>query len=205
MNRVSLVLAFGSLVTISYNSLSLLPAEGDETTHSVKVYKVGADVTTPQILPIDLSSNMRGNCIKKESGNVQLSLVVDETGKPRNVFFVRALAQDLDKLALQVALADRFIPGRRDGVPVAVGMLLDLNLQGCVVQEKSVSGEETFQEHLKREPVQQLSPDKNVSPSQALLDIQPLPGNKIRVRNRKRSECPGPNQYPRRQATSRPQ
>jgi hypothetical protein len=57
-------------------------------------------------------------------------------------------------------------------------MLIDLNLEGCVVQEKSDSGEETFQEHLKKEPVQKLSPDKNISPSLALLEIQPLPGNK---------------------------
>jgi hypothetical protein len=85
MNQETLVLTFVSLVAISYNSHSLLSAESDETTRSVKVYKVGADVTAPQILPIDFSSTMRGNCLEKESGNVQLSLVVDETGKPRNV------------------------------------------------------------------------------------------------------------------------
>ena len=98
-------------------------------------------------------------------------------GRPRNVFFVRALAQSLDQLALQVVLGDRFTPGKHDGVPVAVGMLIDLNLEGCVVREKSDSGEETLQEHLKSAPVQKLSPDKNVPPNLALFDTQPQPGN----------------------------
>lgn len=177
MNKVFWVLTFLSLGAISSNPLSLLSAEADETTHSVKVYTVSSDVTAPELLPINLSSTLRSNCRERESGNVRLSLVVDETGKPRNVFFVRALAQDLDKLALQVVLADRFIPGRHDGAPVAVGMLIDLNLVGCVVREKSDSSEETLQEHLNTEPVQKLSPDKNMSPSLALLEIQPEPGN----------------------------
>jgi TonB family protein len=124
-----------------------------------------------------LSSILRSDCREKESGNVQLSLVVDETGKPRNVFLVHALGKSLDQLALQVVLADRFIPSKHVGVPAAVAMLIDLKLEGCVTAERSSSGEEILREQLKSAPVQTLSPNKDVPAELALFDVEPQPGN----------------------------
>jgi TonB family protein len=79
---------------------------------------------------------------------------VDSAGQPRNIMFLRPLGTDLDKIALQVAAADRFKPGTHDGVPVAVGQSVEMNIQACVEQIKNDAGKKTNILQLRSKPVQ---------------------------------------------------
>ncbi len=177
MNRLSVI---GSVVLLGVafsNSHLLLSAQADDSEGSVKVYTVSSDVTAPELIHNDFSSILRTGCREMESGSVRLSLIVDQTGKPRRVFFVHPLGKSLDRVALQVVEADRFTPGKRDGAPVAVAMFIDLTLEGCVVAEKSDSGEEILQEHLRTAPEQTLSRNENVPPNLFLRDTESQPGD----------------------------
>jgi TonB family protein len=172
-NRLSIVLGFALLISRPFHSDCLAP-DSNEPTHPQKVYKVSSDVTPPELLPLDFTTTPRSDCQQVESGEVQLSLIVDDSGKPRNAYFVRALGSSLDRLALGVLVADRFNPGKHDGVPVAVAMLIKLKLEGCVVVEKSASGIENLHVRLKSEPAQTLSPEKDVPSNLILDDNRPL-------------------------------
>ncbi|MFY9852451.1 MAG: energy transducer TonB [Terracidiphilus sp.] len=124
----------------------------------VKVYADGPGVTAPELLPFPPPPHPAEECGKKIHGTVVLSVIVDAAGQPRNIMFIRPLGTDLDKFALQVAAADHFRPGTRDGVPVAVGQSLDVNMQACVEKIKNEAGEMTNVLQLRSKPVQTLGP-----------------------------------------------
>src|ERR1035437_7978369 len=102
----------------------------------VKVYAVGPDVTAPELIPVNQESVLTQKCKKKVDDKVVLSVIVDATGKPRNLLFLRPLGTDLDKLALEVVAADRFKPGTYDGAPVVVAESVEVSLQACIEQTK---------------------------------------------------------------------
>jgi TonB family protein len=85
-----------------------------------------------------------------------LSVIVDAAGQPHNIMFLRPVGTDLDKFALQIVAADRFKPGTRDGVPVAVGESVEVNMQACVEQVKNDAGEMTNVLQLRTKPIQTL-------------------------------------------------
>jgi TonB family protein len=124
----------------------------------VKVYAVGPGVKAPELLPLNLPPLSTGKCKQKADGTVMLSVIVDETGRPRNTFFFHPLGTDLDKFALQIAGADRFKPGTSSGAPVAVAQLLEVNLQGCVEQAKDEAGKKVYRLRLRSQPEQKLAP-----------------------------------------------
>lgn len=76
-----------------------------------------------------LSKDCKGT---KDAGSVTLSFVVDATGQPRNVMFKKALANQIDLLALQILLDSRFHPATLNGAPVAVGSDVEIHLQVCI-------------------------------------------------------------------------
>jgi TonB family protein len=130
-------------------------ATPDVPHESVKVYSPGPAVTAPELLPLSLASLHTGRC-NKFDGRATLSLLVDTTGKPRNIMFIKPQGTDLDKYALRIAAADRFKPGTVDGKPVVVAESLDVKIQSCVVESKDSSGAKTYSLQLRSAPVQQL-------------------------------------------------
>lgn len=124
----------------------------------VRVYAVGSGVTAPELLPLNLPPLTSGKCKKKADGTVMLSVIVDATGRPRNVMFFHPVGTDLDRFALRIAAADRFKPGTSDGAPVAVAQLLEVNLQGCVEQVKDEAGKKIDGLRLRSQPEQKLAP-----------------------------------------------
>jgi TonB family protein len=140
----------------------------------VKVYAVGPGVTAPELLPPIPAPIPADKCKKKVDGKVVLSVLVDATGRPRNLMFLNPLGTDLDKLALQIAAADRFKPGTHDGVAVVVGQSVEVDLQACDEQKKDDTGQKIFQLRLRSQPVQKFGTLPQ-SPEDAVLTAIDLP------------------------------
>jgi TonB family protein len=107
----------------------------------VKIYAAGSGVTAPEWIPATPSPPSLEPCKSKLRGKVELALIVDADGQPRNVFLLKALGSDLDKLALLTAGHDRFKPGTRDGSPVAVGQSVEVDMEACYFDAESGNGE----------------------------------------------------------------
>jgi protein TonB len=60
---------------------------------------------------------------------VQLEIVVDEHGLPKDVRVKRALGLGLDQKAMEAVMKWRFKPGIRDGKPVPVIATVEVNFR----------------------------------------------------------------------------
>ena len=97
-------------------------------------------MTSPKVV-FAVDPEMTKEALKQRvQGIVTLSVVVDESGKPKEVKVkrslvpavdpkYRAVARDLDEKAVEAARQYRFNPGLRNGKPVAVAMDLEINFQ----------------------------------------------------------------------------
>lgn len=120
----------------------------------VKVYSVGPDVKAPELLSDNQDSASTEKCKKKVDGKVVLSVLVDATGKPRNLLLRFPLGSDFDKLALEIVEADRFKPGTFNGAPVAVAQSVEVSMQGCMEDYQEYAGKMTHLLRLRSQPKQ---------------------------------------------------
>jgi TonB family protein len=120
----------------------------------VKVYAVGPEVTAPEFVSLNMDPISAGKCKKKRDGKAALSFLVDTSGRPRNIMFLRALGTDLDRLALQIVAADLFNPGTHDGAPVVVALSVEVGLQTCVEDTKDDASKNAFPVRLRSQPTQ---------------------------------------------------
>jgi TonB family protein len=123
----------------------------------VKVFPVAPGVTAPVLLPLDLPPFPSTKCKKKMDGLVELSVIVDAAGRPRNLMFIHPLGTDLDKFALQIANQDRFTPGTSDGAPVAVVQSIEVKMQSCIDENKDSTGKKIYSLRLRSAPSQKLA------------------------------------------------
>ena len=65
----------------------------------------------------------------KQQGIVVLSLVVDPQGRARDIHLVRSLGMGLDERAIEAVKKWKFEPGRKDGLPVAVQVNVEVNFR----------------------------------------------------------------------------
>jgi len=65
----------------------------------------------------------------KYSGEVLLSIVVDEHGIPRDIHVVRPLGLGLDEKAIEAVMKWRFRPGMKGGRPVATQAQVQVNFR----------------------------------------------------------------------------
>lgn len=65
----------------------------------------------------------------KAQGAVLLSLIVDERGRPRNIRVARSLGMGLDEKAIEAVRKWKFVPGTKDGIPVAVQVNVEVNFR----------------------------------------------------------------------------
>jgi TonB family protein len=91
------------------------------------VYRVGGGVSAPR--PIykpdpEFSEEARKS---KFQGNVVLRVVVGVDGKTHDISVQRSLGMGLDEKAMEAVREWRFEPGRKDGVPVPVSVLVEVN------------------------------------------------------------------------------
>jgi protein TonB len=84
------------------------------------VFRIGSGVSSPSIIhkvEPEYSEEARK---AKWQGTVQLSVVVDEFGHPRDIKVAQALGLGLDQKAIEAVQQWLFKPGMKDGKPVAV-------------------------------------------------------------------------------------
>jgi periplasmic protein TonB len=56
-----------------------------------------------------------------------MSLIVDKTGQPRNIYIVRPLGLGLDQKAVETISTWQFDPARKDGEPVDVEIAVEVD------------------------------------------------------------------------------
>jgi TonB family protein len=93
------------------------------------VYKVGGGVTAPRAIftpDPEFSEEARK---AKYQGTVVLWLVVGMDGRTRDIRIQRTLGMGLDEKAVEAIRKWRFEPARKDGVPVAVQIDVEVNFR----------------------------------------------------------------------------
>jgi protein TonB len=92
-------------------------------------YRIGGGVSAP--VPISMPDPEFSEEARKAkmSGNVLVYLWVDPTGKPSHVRVIRGIGMGLDEKALEAVKQYRFKPAKKDGVPVAVEMNVEVGFQ----------------------------------------------------------------------------
>jgi periplasmic protein TonB len=66
---------------------------------------------------------------QKYQGVCMISVIIDAQGSPQSPHVVRALGMGLDEKALQAVMRYRFKPAKKDGRPVAVRMIVEVNFR----------------------------------------------------------------------------
>jgi TonB family protein len=93
------------------------------------VFRVGGGVSAPRALNTpdpDYSEEARK---AKYQGTVVLWLVVDQSGRPRDVKVARSLGMGLDQKAIEAVRRWTFEPAMKDGKPVAVQINVEVNFR----------------------------------------------------------------------------
>jgi periplasmic protein TonB len=93
------------------------------------VYRPGGGVSNP--IPINRPEPQYSEEARKAKwqGSVLLSLVVDENGKTKDIKVVRPLGLGLDEKAIEAVQKWTFIPGKKDGKPVAVQAQIEVTFR----------------------------------------------------------------------------
>jgi TonB family protein len=159
-----IVLALGQAAAKKNNPDNSHPSP--EKSERVEVYSDAPGVITPALLPLNLPLMPIEECQQKVDGKALLSVIVDSAGEPRDLWFLRAMGNDIDKLALQVASEDRFTPGTIHVSPVAVAQTLEVSIQACLIETKDSSGATSHHLELRSQPTQDL-----VAPFQPLKEV----------------------------------
>jgi len=135
------------------------------------VYYAEDGAKAPELAPTDFSPVVSNNCEYEGAGIVRLSLVVNTQGGSDSVSPLYPFNDDIDKAALSVAKVDRFSPGSKDGIPVAVAQELQVKLTVCRVSIVDKDGTTSARLRLESTPVQKLFPAPK-QPLPALPRIQ---------------------------------
>ena len=117
--RLPAALTFVCLTAFSQQTQPPLP-EG--------VYRAGQNgVTAPQVASkVDPQYSEEAR-IAKLSGSVNITLVVDESGEPRNVQALTSPGLGSDEAAIAAVSKWRFKPGEKDGMPVPVSVAVEVS------------------------------------------------------------------------------
>jgi TonB family protein len=102
---------------------------------AVKVYEPSSKVKAPRLLPLNPAPKLTKDCEQHAKGEALLSLLVDTSGRARNVMFVKPAGSPVDRFAIQFASQDRFEPGTLDGKPVVVAEALRIKMETCEMPE----------------------------------------------------------------------
>jgi protein TonB len=93
------------------------------------LYHVGGGVSAPRTLYAPDPEYSEEARRAKFQGSVLLALIVGPDGNPRDLHIMRSLGLGLDENALDAVRTWRFEPARKDGVPVAVQISVEVNFR----------------------------------------------------------------------------
>jgi periplasmic protein TonB len=90
-----------------------------------RIGEIGVTAPVPKYVPDpDYSEEARK---AKYQGTVTLYAIIGPDGKPRNLRVMRSLGMGLDEKALEKVKTWLFLPGKKDGQPVAVAMSIEVD------------------------------------------------------------------------------
>ena len=92
-------------------------------------YHVGGGVSAPRTLYAPDPEYSEEARRAKVQGSVLLALIVGPDGNPHDLHHMRSLGMGLDEKALEAVRTWRFEPARKDGVPVAVQISVEVNFR----------------------------------------------------------------------------
>ena len=93
------------------------------------VFRIGGGVSAPRLIykvEPEYSEEARE---AKYQGTVVLAIQVWEDGRAHNIRVIRSLGIGLDKKAIQAIQKWKFVPGKKDGVPVKVRANVEVNFR----------------------------------------------------------------------------
>jgi protein TonB len=93
------------------------------------VYRVGGGVSAPRTIYSPDPEYSEEARKAKYQGTVVLWLVVDSSGRPRDIRVVRTLGLGLDQKAIEAVSTWKFEPARKDGRPVAVQVNVEVDFR----------------------------------------------------------------------------
>jgi TonB family protein len=94
-----------------------------------KAYRIGQGVSAPVMIS-KIEPEYSGQARQaKLQGSVKVQLIVDERGFPQQVSLVQSLGMGLDEKAVEAVRRWRFRPGMKDGRPVPVEAIIDVNFK----------------------------------------------------------------------------
>lgn len=158
---VSMTLAAACAMAQSSQPAQAAPAQVPD--NDAEIHYAGAGVVAPELLPFDFPFTPPAKC-KKMSGKVKVFIAVDAQGKPRQVYLLDALANDLDLMAEHVAELSTFKPGSVDGALATVGVADEIEMQACSVDEKENDGRKLTHILLRSAPTQRIDLAKRPEP-----------------------------------------
>lgn len=153
----------------------------------VKVYDFRSGVVPPKLLPMDPPIPWTKKCINDWDDEVELSLLVDTAGKPRNIMFLHPSGSAMDRVALEVAGYDQFQPATFDGKPVVVAVSLRLKLKTCVDESWAAPGKPVFARTFRAEPSQKIIKPRNPIQEAVLAPLE-TPATEINHKKVARTE-----------------
>jgi TonB family protein len=91
------------------------------------VYDLAKDITPPRLIHQVNPSYDPGSRGIRVAGKVVIRLVVTSRGLPKNPTIIEGLGQDVDQSALDAVKQWRFDAAKRQGMPVAVRVIVEIN------------------------------------------------------------------------------
>ncbi len=105
------------------------PPVSDTVAAATGAYKIGGGVSPPKLLSkVEPEYSAEAHRAKLQ-GIVQIEIVVDEHGIPKDLRVKRGLGLGLDQKALEAVAKWRFQPGTKDGKPVPVFATVQVNFR----------------------------------------------------------------------------
>ena len=96
---------------------------------SDSVFRIGGDVSAPR-LTYKVEPEYSEEASKaKHQGTVVLVIEVGEDGRAHNIRVIQSLGLGLDEKAIQAVQKWKFVPGKKDGIPVKVRANVDVNFR----------------------------------------------------------------------------
>lgn len=130
------------------------------TAEAVRVYEPRKPVVAPRLLPRAKPLEFPKDCTDTSEGESVLSLLVDTSGRARNILFLKPSGTLADEFAVAIASRDRFVPATLDGKPVVVAETLDVQMKACIGEAPNAEGKPEKGWLLKSPPHQKLRKPK---------------------------------------------
>lgn len=133
MSKRRIVVSFAGIALVLFVAGSVavtsFPLQGAQSGSSGKIYKVGNGVTPPKVLDKvepEYSAEAKDAHIE---GTVLLKVEIAPEGTAQNIEVVQGVGSGLNEKAVEAVKQWKFVPGMKDGEPVTVQAMIEVNFK----------------------------------------------------------------------------